>query len=300
MLVSIIVVSYNAEDYIAECLDSILKQDYRNIELIVTDDNSKDRTLDIVNDWARHHSHRFSNLEILTVDHNTGVASNCNRGAKAAHGDFFKFIAGDDYLYLNTSISDLVDSAIKSNLKIMTSNVVEDIDGMLCKPKYDFSNILSKTQFSPETQFKYLLHANFINACTVLFERSFFMEVGGYDESIPMVEDAPMWLKCTRMGHTIGYLNKPTVAYRKHSGSLVAIYKTKINVRYLKDQVSLLEKYRIPYASGGLKIILRLMRYYLATFLSLYESNPNCSMYHYNIYRFLKRPLNLYIYMKNK
>lgn len=300
MLVSIIVVSYNAEEYITECLDSIYKQDYQNIELVVTDDNSKDHTVDIVNNWASSHGHRFSNVEILTVDHNTGVAPNCNRGAKAAHGDFLKFIAGDDYLFLNTSISDFVDSDLRYKFKIVTSNVVEDIDGKIYQPKYDFSKLLLNTQNSSESQFKYLLHANFINACTVFFERDFFMGVGGYDESIPMVEDAPMWLKCTRMGHIIGYLNKPTVAYRKHSGSLVANYKTKINVRYLKDQVSLLEKYRIPYASGGLKIILRLMRYHLTTFLRLYESNQNCSMYHYNIYRFLKRPLNLYIYLKSK
>lgn len=299
MLVSIVIVSYNAEDYIVECLDSINRQDYNEIELIVTDDCSKDNTVNIARRWIENHKDRFTNTIILENGHNTGVAPNCNRGASVAQGEWLKFLAADDYLYRNNSITDYVNSTRQMPNKVVTSNVVAVIEGKLTKPRYDFSKLMLKTQNNAAAQHNCLLYANFINACTVFLERDTFINLGRYDESIPMVEDAPMWIKYTSAGYPIGYIDKQLVAYRKHNSSLVATYKKKVNIRYLKDQVAIFDKYRINKAPFFLMIWFKLMAYFLKSFINKYEADNNFSLFSYKMYRIFKRPLNLYVYVKN-
>ena len=85
-LVSIIVVTYNSSKYILETLESAKDQTYKNIELIVTDDSSKDNTVELCKEWMQKNSARFVRTEVITVPQNSGIAANCNRGVNAAEG----------------------------------------------------------------------------------------------------------------------------------------------------------------------------------------------------------------------
>ena len=98
-LVSICVVSYNSAGTILETLDSIKGQTYKNIELIISDDNSKDNTVEIATEWLKNNSNRFTNTQLLTVEKNSGVTGNCNRAVKASKGEIVKIIAADDIFY---------------------------------------------------------------------------------------------------------------------------------------------------------------------------------------------------------
>ena len=82
MLVSIIVPVYNGEEYIQRCLDSLLGQTYQNIEILVIDDGSKDRTVSILKDYAKK-----DKVTIVTKE-NGGVSSARNKGLSLAKGDF--------------------------------------------------------------------------------------------------------------------------------------------------------------------------------------------------------------------
>ena len=99
LLFSIGVLTYNSEATILETLNSIRDIDYPNIELIISDDCSKDATLDKCEKWLSENDKRFTRTCLLTVSHNTFTSANCNRALNECEGDWVCLVAGDDVLY---------------------------------------------------------------------------------------------------------------------------------------------------------------------------------------------------------
>lgn len=90
-LISIIIPAYNIENYIAKCLDSLLNQTYKNLEIIVVDDGSSDNTGKIVDEYAV----KYENIRVIHKK-NAGVSSARNLGIEVANGDYIGFVDGDD------------------------------------------------------------------------------------------------------------------------------------------------------------------------------------------------------------
>ena len=112
-LVSVVVITYNSAKTVLKTLDSIAAQTYKNIELIISDDCSKDETVKVCKDWLKENSEIFVRTEIVTVEKNTGVSINLRRGIAVSKGDWIKGIAGDDLL-VKEAIYDFV-SFVKTN-----------------------------------------------------------------------------------------------------------------------------------------------------------------------------------------
>lgn len=91
--VSVIVPVYNVERYIKECLDSLISQSYKNIEIILIDDGSIDNSGQICDVYAS----KYNNLKVIHKD-NEGLGFARNTGLKNASGDFIMFMDSDDYL----------------------------------------------------------------------------------------------------------------------------------------------------------------------------------------------------------
>ena len=98
-LVSIAVITYQSSPYVVETLESIAKQTYRNIELIISDDGSNDGTVDVCMEWLSVNGNRFVRTEVLTVPANTGTSANYNRAEDACRGDWVMTVDGDDMLF---------------------------------------------------------------------------------------------------------------------------------------------------------------------------------------------------------
>lgn len=92
-LISIIVPAYNSENYLAECLESILEQSYRNIEVIVVNDGSVDATGNIIERYAAHDCRLRS-----FTQNNKGVSAARNLGLDNVHGQYITFVDADDYI----------------------------------------------------------------------------------------------------------------------------------------------------------------------------------------------------------
>lgn len=92
-LISIIVPVFNKENYLRECLDSILNQDYQNFELIVINDGSTDSSKIICEEYAAK-----TDKIILVHKENGGVSSARNIGLQKAKGEWITFVDGDDYI----------------------------------------------------------------------------------------------------------------------------------------------------------------------------------------------------------
>ena len=91
--VSIIVPVYNAEKSLARCVDSILNQEFRDFELILMDDGSKDRSGEICDGYAR------ADARVVVVHkENTGVSDTRNQAIARARGTFLQFVDSDDWL----------------------------------------------------------------------------------------------------------------------------------------------------------------------------------------------------------
>lgn len=111
-LISIIVPVYNVEDYLKECLNSIINQIYKNLEILLIDDGSSDKSGEICDEFAKNDSR-------IKVFHkqNGGQSSARNLGLDKSKGDFISFVDSDDVLGENF-IQKLYDMASKFQTKM--------------------------------------------------------------------------------------------------------------------------------------------------------------------------------------
>ena len=94
--ISVVVPAYNKEPYIKQCMDSLVNQTFKNIEIIVVDDASTDNTLQILRDYE----HKDSRVKIIAKDHNCGRHVARKTGVQATSGDYVLFVDADDEIEL--------------------------------------------------------------------------------------------------------------------------------------------------------------------------------------------------------
>ena len=92
--VSIIVPVYNAEKFIDKCIQSLINQTYQNIEIILSNDGSKDNSLKKIKDWEKKYPDKIK----CESHKNQGVGMTRNKGIALATGDYLTFVDSDDYL----------------------------------------------------------------------------------------------------------------------------------------------------------------------------------------------------------
>lgn len=112
-LVSVIIPVYNVENYLKECLDSVLNQTYKNIEVIVINDGSTDKSLHILEDY----SSKFNNIKIIDQE-NSGQSVARNKGLENAKGKYIYFLDSDDYILPDT-LKKLIKKLEMNNLDII-------------------------------------------------------------------------------------------------------------------------------------------------------------------------------------
>jgi len=234
-LVSIIVYVYNSEEFIIETLESIKTQTYPNIELIVTDDLSKDRTLELVKIWLENNKSRFFRTQVLRTTKNTGIAGNNNRGLAATTGEWVKFVPGDDLLFPE-AVSTLLTEKQNPLSEFVYSNVILFRDHL--------NNVLKQKGSLIEAPLEVnLVKENRILAMSTLIKRSTIVALGGFDERYPMLDDWPLWLKLAENKVRFEYIDIVTAGYRKHNTN---ISKTGFSRIYLQSWVSFCEDQLIP------------------------------------------------------
>ena len=117
-LVSIIVPIYNCESYLNKCVNSLINQTYKNLEIILIDDGSKDNSLKLCKEYS-------SKDERIIVIHkeNGGVSTARNMGLDNAHGQYITFVDSDDWLKYDT-IEYLLNESMKNNSEITICDCV--------------------------------------------------------------------------------------------------------------------------------------------------------------------------------
>ena len=131
--VSVIIPVYNVEKYLRECLDSVINQTLKDIEIICIDDGSTDNSLSILEKYAK----KDKRVKIIALNHNIKQGGARNRGLDIAVGKYIMFVDSDDYLALNT-IESFYNAINKTGVDIVISsihnfNMCKNTENMFCE-----------------------------------------------------------------------------------------------------------------------------------------------------------------------
>jgi len=228
-LVSVIIPAYNNEKHIGEAIDSVLRQDYSPLEIIVVDDGSTDRTPMIVS--------AYGNRVVLLQQENQGSAVARNLGIKAASGRYLAFLDADD-VWWKHKIRYQVTELIRSGHSMAYSRFIwwepnEDGEYSIVDNEFDLENNprLSAGLISTGWIYTDLLLDCIVWTSTVIVEKAALEAVGLFDPSLRKGQDYDLWLRLARNFEMLG-LEQPTALYRRHAESITDSLK-QINYEYL-------------------------------------------------------------------
>lgn len=117
-LISVIIPVYGVEKYIAQCLESVINQTYKNLEIIVVNDGTKDRSAEIAKKYAA----QDSRIKVYDFE-NGGISVARNRGLEIATGDYISYIDSDDWLD-KRMYETLLKSAIQNNADMVKCGII--------------------------------------------------------------------------------------------------------------------------------------------------------------------------------
>lgn len=132
VLVSVIIPVYGVEKYIAQCLESVINQTYNNLEIIVVNDGTKDRSAEIAKEYAA----KDSRIKVYDFE-NGGISVARNRGLEIATGDYISYIDSDDWLD-KRMYETLLKSAIQNNADMVKCGIIET--NVAKEENFTFSN----------------------------------------------------------------------------------------------------------------------------------------------------------------
>ncbi|MBQ9314475.1 MAG: glycosyltransferase [Clostridia bacterium] len=135
--ISIIVPAYNVQNYITQCLDSLIHQTYRNLEIIVVNDGSKDDTLNIINEYAKN-----DNRIIIINQENQGLSESRNNAMNIATGEYIMFVDADDWV--ETNMCEICMSELKNEGAdlVLFSYIREYEDNSILKSQFTSNRIV--------------------------------------------------------------------------------------------------------------------------------------------------------------
>jgi len=249
-LYTLVVTSYNQEELIIECLESIKEQEYEPVELIICDDRSSDNSVEAIQKWLEENERRFVRSKLIVNEVNLGIAGNHNVGLAKATGKYISFIHGDDKLYNNTALTDAIDFIQSEKLAFSSLRIRAFLD--FENGKYELQEFLPSERvlpffkLDPSRQFELLLTANWIPG-VLIAETDFLKSMGGFDEDLRSAEDWALWLLLTRTGHQIRVSQNPFLLYRRHSKSITISSISEGKCDFTENKLRTMEKYVLPH-----------------------------------------------------
>lgn len=213
-LVSVIIPAFNSEKYIADAIDSILEQTYKNLEIIIVDDGSTDNTAETVRRYISIQTtdHRPQTIRYIYQE-NKGPAAARNRGIKEAKGEYIAFLDSDD-IWLPEKLELQIRCFLDNNpLGFIYTGYYAIDESREVLGMGNIKNFLKKEVF------KKLFLKNVIStASTVMVKKECFDVVGLFDENLAVAEDWDMWWRIIKK-YDFYCLSKPLVKVRIRKGS---------------------------------------------------------------------------------
>jgi len=185
-MISIITCTFNSEKYLKKALESVQKQTYKNIEHIINDSYSTDKTLEIIKTYIEQNKKEYS-IKFIQSQPN-GVANALNVATKEATGDIVHYLHSDDYYYKKESLEKAASYFMKNpDLVWLTGNFLVEIKGkIIAIPQTHLLKI------NPE---RALSGMNIISHENTFMRREAVQLYGGFNENKNAVVEYSLWLK---------------------------------------------------------------------------------------------------------
>ncbi len=249
MKISIITPSYNQVDFIERTIQSVLSQDYSNIEYIVMDGGSTDGTIDILK--------KYSNKIIWKSEKDNGQSDAINKGLKIATGDIIAYLNSDDTYEPGAfkKISDFFENNPDKKWAYGKCKIIDKQDREIRKPITWYKNLLLK-----KYSYKKLLTENFISQPATFWRKELLDEIGNFNEQENFCMDYEYWLRIGQK-YKAGVINDYLSNFRYYSDSKSG----NVDKKQFQDELRLAKKYGAD--KYPLAIFLHSFNYYKITLI---------------------------------
>ncbi|WP_394180942.1 glycosyltransferase family 2 protein [Marinomonas posidonica] len=210
-LVSVAIISYNQKNYLRECIESCLAQDYSNFEIVIADDSSTDGTQNMLCEYKARYPNKFV---LRLAEKNQGITLNSNEAHFACSGKYIAWMGGDDIM---------LPGKLTKQVEYMENNP----DCAICYHNLDvFNSETGKTLYFFNDKFKLsgdiktaIRYGSFNGACSNLV-RACKAPKHGFDKSLVVASDWLYWVETLASGGTINYLDEVLGRYRRHKNNI--------------------------------------------------------------------------------
>lgn len=299
-LISIIVPVYNVENYIQQCLKSLMVQTYKNIEIIIIDDGSTDNTGKICDDYAK-----IDNRITIVHKKNEGVSSARNTGLNIAKGEIIAFCDGDDYP--NNNMYELMYNKMKeydADIVISNYNIIKN-DKVIQKPDFKMiPNLMNKNEFLYYMSGKYYrgFTANKLYNKSLISKSKVF-----FNNDITRCEDMLFNVQLSEFLEKAVYINEHLYNYRfvinsashcKYNSAILSELEAYEMIIYNVEKISKTNK--IKYEEACLETALGIRHLYITSKIKNMEDyeyiNKIIDKYYYNVMKFANIGIKRKIY----
>lgn len=223
-LLSIIIPIYNLEQYIFRCLESIICQMTKEVEIILIDDGSTDNSKTICKDYCE----KYRQQIYYFYQENSGVSVARNNGLKKACGDYVFFVDGDDWVPDNSIARILQKIKDSTNIDIIAGTFAKEFNGKMIQKKIVPMQDFQKSEYP--NNFIKLLETNFFCPslwCNVFKRDLFFQNKIFLEKDVKYTEDMDCTLKLYLKSTKIDIIEEPIYVYRQGRNSATSFYNVK-------------------------------------------------------------------------
>lgn len=219
--VSIIIPVYKTEAYLAECVESVFKQDYPELEIILVDDGSPDNCPQLCDEYARNHSH-------VKVVHQTnrGLGLSRNSGMKVATGKYVYFLDSDDCLDGEKAISNLVACAEKEQADITMGCFRRFNENMVSEANFHH---LKAGEYTKTVDFRFkgfYMYGHLAYNWGKLYRKEFLDKNNLLCKAYPFTQDKAHNMTCCAYEPVYAFISESTYLYRVNEESVTFKYKS--------------------------------------------------------------------------
>ena len=236
--VSVIIPCFNVEKFLADAVETVFQQSYRNYEIILVDDGSTDRTKEIIRSFGQKVRSEF-------ISHQ-GASAARNRGTALSQGEFIQYLDADDRLS-PTSLDRRVNALLESSADVAYSDWQRfslSKDGVL-----HYGDIISHRIEDVHANPEIALFTDFwCPLAAYLFRREIVEKVGGWNQRLPVIQDARFALDCALHGARFIYCPGLLAYYRIGSGGSLS---RRAPVGFVRDCFQNAAEVEIRWNQGG-------------------------------------------------
>lgn len=211
MKISVIIPVYNVELYLCQCIDSILNQTYKDIEIILVDDGSTDNSPNLCDEYVKR-----DNRIVAYHKKNGGLSDARNYGLVRANGDYIVFLDSDDFWMSQDDLAALVKILERENLDFLGFNTKHYYTNSKSFEEWPKYNIDIKETSKEVILTKLTNNGNFpVSACMKVIKRKFLLDNNLYFIKGIYCEDIPWFLKMLEKAENFKFVDLYVYAYRK-------------------------------------------------------------------------------------